>query len=57
MVMNLDFSVCEKCGGDGIKAVPTKNVFKIPMPHNSNIIPNYFVVFEKCECKNNETQN
>ena len=52
--MKLDFEKCSKCGGDGLKAVPVENLFQMSMPHNSSIIPLYFVVLEECECKKHD---
>lgn len=52
-----DKNKCKKCGGDGKKAVPIKNVFKVQLLVNGGtelVTPDYLVSIEECECKTNE---
>ena len=42
---------CSLCNGDGLKAVPVKNISKATLLTQSGyVVPDYFVVIEKCDC-------
>ncbi len=55
-----DKSKCKKCGGDGKKAIPVKNVFRVQLLVDGGkklVTPDYLVSIEDCECKINENKS